>query len=239
MNVILLEPGDYIAADRVRLSDRRAQHIRAFLGDEAGRVLKVGNVGGLLGSGCIICSDAAGIELTVSLEREPPPKLPLTIVLALPRPKMLKRIFRSVAEFGVRELILVNSGKVEKSFWQSPALAPATIRRFCLDGLEQAVDTMLPTIRCEKRFKPFVEDHLPAIAAGTTALLAHPGTDQPCPVALNTPCTLAIGPEGGFTAYEVELLQRAGLAPVHLGARILRVENALTTLTARLFTAGA
>lgn len=236
MNVILLEPGDYLDADRALIRDHRARHIREFLGDEPGRTLKIGLVDGLLGSADIVRSDAAGIELRVRLEREPPPKLPLTVVLALPRPKMLKRIFRSVAEFGVRELILVNSYKVEKSYWQSPALEPAAIRQFFLDGLQQSGDTVLPTIRCERRFKPFVEDYLPGVIGDSVALLAHPGTDVACPVALNRDCTLAIGPEGGFTQYEVDLLRHAGMAAVHLGPRILRVENAIPALVSRLFT---
>jgi RsmE family RNA methyltransferase len=148
----------------------------------------------------------------------------------------LRRIIRSVAEFGVRELILLNTYKVEKSYWQTPVLAPEIIRDYLLDGLQQSGDTVLPIVRCEQRFKPFVEDQLPHIVANTLGLVAHPGVAAPCPVAINEPCTLAIGPEGGFTPYEVDKLQQAGLHAVHLGSRILRVENALTMLVARLFT---
>ncbi len=237
MNIILLERSDYIAPHRVLLNDRRAQHIRDILGATIDTKIKVGEIDGLLGSGHIQSLDDNGaIELTIELDRAPPPKLPLTIILALPRPKMLRRIIRTVAELGVRELILINTYKVEKSYWQTPVLAPEIIRGYCVDGLQQSVDTVLPIIRCEKYFKPFVEDRLPAIAANTAALVAHPGTETSCPIALNQPCTLAIGPEGGFTAYEIEKLQQAGFDDVHLGARILRVENALTTLVARLFT---
>ena len=148
---------------------------------------------------------------------------------------MLRRIIRSVAEFGVRELILLNTYKVEKSYWQTPVLAPEIIRDYLLDGLQQSGDTALPLVRCSQRFKPFVEDQLPQIAENTLGLVAHPGTASPCPVAVNQPCTLAIGPEGGFTPYEIDKLQQAGLQPVNLGRRILRVENALTMLVARLF----
>jgi RsmE family RNA methyltransferase len=235
MNLILLRAEDYVAPQQVRLTDKRAQHISEILGASANATIKVGNLNGLIGSGVITHIDNQCVELNVTLTHEPPAKLPLTIILALPRPKMLRRIIRSVAEFGVRELILLNTYKVEKSYWQTPVLAPEIIRDYLLDGLQQSGDTILPTVRCEKRFKPFVEDQLPPIAANTLALVAHPGVASPCPIAINQPCTLAIGPEGGFTAYEIDKLQQAGLQAVHLGSRILRVENALTMLTARLF----
>lgn len=235
MNIVLLEPGDYIDNDRVRLIDQRAQHIREILGAEIHSIIKIGNVNGRLGSGEIVRIDDNAIELCVQLERDPPPKLPLTIILALPRPKMLKRIFRSVAEFGVRELILINTAKVEKSYWQSPALAAEIIRDYCLDGLQQSGDTVLPTIRSERLFKPFVEDRLPALIGSDLGLVAHPGLGTACPIGIDRSCTLAIGPEGGFTEYEIEKLQQAGMQGIHLGQRILRVENALIALISRLY----
>ncbi|HEY3699097.1 MAG TPA: 16S rRNA (uracil(1498)-N(3))-methyltransferase [Spongiibacteraceae bacterium] len=235
MNIVLLEAGDYIDNDRVRLIDRRAQHILEILGAGINARIKIGNIDGLLGSGEILHIDDSAIELRVQLEHDPPPKLPLTIILALPRPKMLKRIFRSVAEFGVRELILINTAKVEKSYWQSPALAAEIIRYYCLDGLQQSGDTVLPIIRSERLFKPFVEDRLPAVIGDSLGLIAHPGLGTACPIGINRSCTLAIGPEGGFTEYEIEKLQQAGLRGVHLGPRILRVENALIALMTRLF----
>ena len=96
------------------------------------------------------------------------------------------------------------------------------MRGYLLDGLQQARDTILPAVRCARLFKPFVEDELPAMIGNGAALVAHPGVAAPCPVALNRDCTLAIGPEGGFTAYEVEKLQQAGLQPVQMGERILQ-----------------
>ncbi len=235
MNIILLEPHDYISIDRVRLSDVRAQHIRDILGAQPQQRIKIGHLGGLLGYGEILAMDAVAIEMLVAFDREPPAKLPLTIILALPRPKMLRRILRTIAELGVRELILVNTAKVEKSYWQTPALSAETIRDYFIDGLQQAGDTILPAIQLEKRFKPFVEDRLPALLQHATGIVAHPGSSEPCPIPLNSHCVLAIGPEGGFTDYEVDKLLAAGMRDVHLGQRILRVENAVTTLVARLF----
>ncbi|NBB13052.1 16S rRNA (uracil(1498)-N(3))-methyltransferase [Pseudomonas sp. SLFW] len=235
MNLLLLEEADFISADRVVLRDRRLTHMLEVHRSEVGDSLRVGRVGGLLGSAQLLRLEPREAELSVSFDREPPAKLPLTLVLALPRPKMLRRVFQTVATMGVPKVILVNSYRVEKSFWQTPFLEPGAIREQLILGLEQARDSVLPEIIIEKRFKPFVEDRLPAIVEGTLGLVGHPGDYPACPRAVNEPVTLAIGPEGGWIPYEVDLLRESGLNPVQLGDRILRVETAVTALLARLF----
>lgn len=235
MNLLLLEEADFISADRVILRDRRLTHMQEVHRSEVGDTLRVGRVGGLLGSAQLLRLEPREAELSVSFDREPPAKLPLTLVLALPRPKMLRRVFQTVATMGVPKVILVNSYRVEKSFWQTPFLEPAAIREQLILGLEQARDSVLPEIIIEKRFKPFVEDRLPAIVDGTLGLVGHPGDFPACPRAVDEPVTLAIGPEGGWIPYEIDLLRASGLNPVQLGERILRVETAVTALLARLF----
>jgi RsmE family RNA methyltransferase len=235
VNLILLQPADFIATDTVRLRDRRAAHIREVLKAEPGARLRVGLLDGPMGSGELLGDDADGIALRVHCEQPPPAKLPLTVLLALPRPKMLRRILRTAAEIGIPRLVLLNTWKVDKSYWQTPSLQAEALRGFLLEGLEQARDTMLPQVTLARRFRPFVEDELPALKADSLGLVAHPGDFPACPVDLAAPCTLAIGPEGGFTPYEFELLQKQGMAPVQLGDRILRVETALPVLAARLF----
>ncbi len=235
MNLLLLEDADFIAADRVILRDRRFKHMqevhRAVVGDS----LRVGRVGGLMGNAELLRLENHEAELRVSLDSAPPAKLPLTLLLALPRPKMLRRVFQTVATMGVPKVILLNSYRVEKSFWQTPFLEPAAIREQLILGLEQARDSVLPEIIIEKRFKPFVEDRLPQLVEGTLGLVGHPGQFPACPRAVQQPVTLAIGPEGGWIPYEIDLLNKSGLQPVQLGERILRVETAVTALLARLF----
>jgi len=235
VNLLLLEDGDFIAEDRVRLSGRRLKHMLEVQQVAPGDSLRVGRLNGLMGSGQLLQLDAVQAELSIRLDQPPPAKLPLTLLLALPRPKMLKRVLQGVSSMGVPRLILLNSYRVEKSFWQTPFLQPDAIREQLILGLEQARDTLLPEVIIEKRFKPFVEDRLPALAAGTLGLVGHPGDFPACPRAVEQPVTLAIGPEGGWIPYEVDKLAEAGLQPVQLGERILRVETAVTALLARLF----
>jgi len=235
VNLLLLDDADFVAADRVILRDRRLTHLQEVHRAESGDNLRVGRLGGLMGEGRLLRLEANEAELQVRFDQHPPAKLPLTLLLALPRPKMLRRVLQTVAAMGVPRLVLLNSYRVEKSFWQTPFLDPEAIREQLILGLEQARDTVLPEVIIEKRFKPFVEDRLPALAAGSLGLIGHPGPWPDCPRALSEPVTLAIGPEGGWIPYEVEKLREAGLNPVQLGERILRVETAVTALLARLF----
>jgi RsmE family RNA methyltransferase len=235
VNLLLLEDQDFVAADRIRLSGRRLNHLNEVHRAEAGDSLRVGRLNGLMGRGQLLRLDAQEAELQVEFDQPPPAKLSLTLLLALPRPKMLRRVLQNVSAMGVPRLILLNSYRVEKSFWQTPFLQPEAIRQQLILGLEQARDTVLPEVIIEKRFKPFVEDRLGQLSAGSLGLIGHPGAYPDCPRAVDRPVTLAIGPEGGWIPYEVEKLQEAGLQPVQLGARILRVETAVTALLARLF----
>ena len=235
MNLLLLEPEDCPEPGVARLSGRRLQHVLEVHRAAVGESLRVGMQGGLMGTALISALTPDLLELHYSLTDPPPAKLPLTLVLALPRPKMLKRVLQTVAAMGFARLVLLHSYRVEKSFWGTPWLEPAALREQLVLGLEQARDTVLPEVIVERRFKPFVEDRLPGLSAGTLRLLAHPVTATACPIALQESATLVIGPEGGFIPYEVDLLVAQGFSAVHLGPRILRVENAVPALLARLY----
>ncbi|WIO73200.1 16S rRNA (uracil(1498)-N(3))-methyltransferase [Porticoccaceae bacterium LTM1] len=235
MNLLLLEQDDFTSANRVQITGRRLQHMREVHQVVEGQTLKAGLINGDMGAGTITSVSPSAVEMELELTTPPPAPLPLTLVLALPRPKMMRRVLQTIATMGVKQVYLINSYRVEKSYWQSPFLSPDAIREQLILGLEQGCDTALPEVHLHKRFKPFVEDDLPAIVGDSTALVAHPKGNNPCPINIQQPTTLAIGPEGGFIPYEVEKLEEAGFQAVTLGARILRVETAIPTLLSRLY----
>ncbi|WP_005034193.1 16S rRNA (uracil(1498)-N(3))-methyltransferase [Holophaga foetida] len=235
MNLLLLFDTDFLSPTRARLSGRRMEHVRNIHRLKTGDDLKVGLLGGQCGSGRILQMDEGFLELEVALDTPPPPKLPLTLILALPRPKVLNRVLASATSLGVARIVLVNAWKVEKSYWKSPRMEEENLRHQRILGLEQARDTILPELLTRRLLRPFVEDELPSLAQGTLPLMAHPGSGTPCPRAVEAPVTLAIGPEGGFLPQEVELFGRAGFQAVELGPRILRVETAVAALVSRLF----
>jgi RsmE family RNA methyltransferase len=237
VNLIVLFPEDYIREGEVRLSGRRALHVLEVHRARAGATLRVGLLNGRTGTGVVRDAGGGVVELTVSLTDEPPAPIPVTLLLAMPRPKCFRRVIQCVTTLGVKRLALFGAYRVEKSYWQSPWLAGEALREQLILGLEQARDTVLPDITLHPHFKPFVEDVVPSLTDGTRRLVAHPGGGGTCPSAVSGPVSLAIGPEGGFTDYEFSRLVAAGFEPVSLGARILRTEQAVPALLGRLLPA--
>ena len=233
MNIVVLDRSDWQDEQHVRLVDRRADHIRLVLRAEIGDSVRVGLLNGCLGQGRICTIDASSVLLAVELSQPPPARHRFDIVLCLPRPKVLRRLFRTLAEYGVANLHLIQSARVEKSYWQSPLLAPDKVHDALLAGLERASDTVPPQVHQHRRFRPFVEDHLVDLCAGRPCWMAQMGA----PIALrDTPpgdAVVMVGPEGGFVPFELELTQAVIAKPVNLGSRTLSVDTALTTALAQ------
>ncbi|MGC2062228.1 MAG: 16S rRNA (uracil(1498)-N(3))-methyltransferase [Thermodesulfovibrionales bacterium] len=235
MNLILLFSEDFIDSNRVLLSGRRAEHILKVHGAKAGDVLTVGISGKMIGKGTLLSIEKGSVMMEVHLTQNPPAPRPVTLVLALPRPKVLRRVLQTATSMGVKKIYLINAYRVEKSFWKSPFLDGKVIRDQLILGLEQAKDTIMPEVLLRPLFKPFVEDELPGIMTGTTSLVAHPEAARECPRNVSGNLTLAIGPEGGFIQYEIDRLAECGFQAVSMGERILRIEAAVPALLSRLF----
>ncbi len=236
MNLILLNAAEVKNGVTV-LTDRRARHLAKILRARPGESVRVGLVNGRLGRGLIREIDRERAVLEIELTTPPPPPSRLELILALPRPIMLNRVLAQAASLGIKRIYLINANRVEKSFFSASALAPAAIEERLLLGLEQAVDTVLPQVTVHPRFRPFVEDELPQLAASaTTRLLAHPEATTPAAWPAPAPgrVLLAIGPEGGWVDFELDLLGRQGFRPFSLGPRILRVDTAVPALIAQV-----
>ncbi len=235
MNLLLVSQEEIDTQGCVLLTARRHQHIKNIHRLKLGDTLQAGVVNGLCGEAEIIEVQAETTRIKLNLYKPPPAALPVTLLLALPRPRMLARSLEHLAALGVKKIILLNTARVEKSFWQSPELKPEKIHQHLILGLEQAKDTLLPEVILKHLFRPFVEDELPTLANNSLKLVAHPGNYPACPRAIKEQLTLAIGPEGGFVDFEIQLLEAQGFQAVQIGERILRVETAVTALLSRLF----
>ena len=233
MNIVVLNRSDWRDEQHVRLVDRRADHIRSVLRAEIGDSVRVGLLNGWLGQGRIRTIDASSVLLAVELNQPPPPRHRFDIVLCLPRPKVLRRLCRTVAEYGVANLHLIHSARVEKSYWQSPLLAADKVHDALLSGMERASDTVVPQVHQHRRFRPFVEDQLKDLCAGRPCWMAQMGAGLALRDTPPGDAVVMVGPEGGFVPFEQELAQAVIAQPVHLGSRTLSVDTALTTALAQ------
>lgn len=237
MNLILIR-ADEVNGHQVCLTDRRADHLRKILKVKLGDTVRVGIIDGEMGIGTVNDISRHAVVLTVETNTPPPKKLDLDLILALPRPIMLKRVLAQIAALGVNHLFLVNANRVEKSFFEASPTREGDFLPYLYNGLEQAIDTIAPTVSVHQRFKPFIEDILPGVAA-SRRIIAHPNgaasLAEEFGVSSHQERTLlAIGPEGGWIDYELSRFGDCGFYPFSLGPRILRVDTAVPAIIAQI-----
>jgi 16S rRNA (uracil1498-N3)-methyltransferase len=237
VNLLVIEAAEKLDDGLACVQGRKAQHLREVLGKGVGDRIRVGELGGLVGEGVIERVEPGSAFVRYTVSEAPPPPSPVRLVLALPRPPMLRRILLHATTLGVKRIVLVHTARVEKSFWGSHALRADAIAEQLQLGLEQARDTVLPTVALQRRFRPFVEDELAGwdgrklVAQPDAVAEPEAGAE---PTGSEAPTTVVVGPEGGLVPFELALLRAAGFMAVSLGPRILRVETAVVVLVARL-----
>jgi 16S rRNA (uracil1498-N3)-methyltransferase len=242
LNLISLEPADFVAPDQVVLLDRRFEHVRKHLAPAVGDRVRVGLLepvrddppGHNLGEGEVLAIDREGLHLRVRLGDPPPPASPIILAVALPRPPTLEKVLQHGTAMGIKRFLFFHARRTEKSYWQASALEPGALRRQLVLGLEQARDSVVPDIELHPRFRPFVEDRLAPLRMNMPVLVGDPEGSEPCPRAHAGPLVLVVGPEGGFVEFERQRLRELGDRLVHLGPRILRVEAAVIAMLGRL-----
>lgn len=240
MNIVLLNPRE-IKKNQARLSDYRAEHIVKILRSNVGDRISVGILNGKIGSAIIEEIDRKRpfqVKLFLCIEHDPPPLSKIDVVLALPRPIVFKRIVHQLTALGVGRVYVINAAKVEKSYWESSVVADEGWRDHVITGLEQAVDTKMVDFSFHRGFKPFMNDTVSEIAGNYELLVtSHPGSEKPISklaVSEKGSILMAVGPEGGWNEFEMELMTQQGFQAVNIGSRILKVETAVTAVHAQL-----
>ena len=258
MNRILFERSE-IVDGVATFGGERAEHVLTVLHGEVGQVLKTGEIDGRIGTSTIQSIDTTGparISVAVS-HREESLRPWVDLVLAPPRPRVMKRLLPQLVTLGVGKIVLVGAKKVEKDFWGATLLKPENYRPLLVDGLMQAGTSILPTIALRRNFRKFVREELDTMLPSPNRIVAHPyetkdsrpetgdrsqSTNRPIEHSNNrtiehsniSSLTLAIGPAGGWTDEEISLLEEHGFSRYSLGSRILRTDTATIALLAQL-----
>lgn len=246
MNLVLLESHELAADGGAHLSDGRARHIASVLRVTAGDRVRVGVVDGPTGVGVVTAIDAAGVALACTFDPTVPEPPAVDLLLAVPRPKVLNRLWAQLAAMGVGRVMLTNAERVERPYFDTHVLEPAHYRPLLIEGLQQARDTRLPLVTVHRRFRVLVEDELDALSDAAVRIVgeACSGTSIRDAVrdAIRAPgraddvahprVLLAVGPEGGWNGFELDLLAAHGFVAVDMGPRTLRSDTACLALLA-------
>jgi RsmE family RNA methyltransferase len=234
VNLILLRPGEIDGHGVARLTDARGAHIGTVLKGVAGQRVRIGLLDGPFGIGTVISVEPGGVSMRCEFEAATPSRPRLDLLLALPRPKVMRRLWSQVAALGVGQVILTNAARVERDYFGAHAVEPSTFTPLLIEGLQQARDTRLPSVSIHRRLKVLVEDDLDALFPAGVRLVAQPGHDGTLGHVLAGAgaerALVAVGPEGGWTAFELELLARHGFRTVGMGPRTLRSDTATIAL---------
>ncbi len=234
MNLVLVEPGELDPSGDVTLEDPRAAHLLCVLRVAAGSTVRVGLLDGPVGSATVTAVAAWRVVLRCHFDGAVPPPPRLDLLLALPRPKVMRRLWAQIAALGVGRIILTNAARVERNYFDTHVLAPACYRPLLVEGLQQARDTRLPVVSIHRQFRPLIEDHVAAHYGDAVRLTADPaGPARIAPAVAgcgDRRVLLAVGPEGGWTAFERSLLERHGFDTIGMGPRTLRVDTACIAL---------
>jgi RsmE family RNA methyltransferase len=236
MNLILLDERDGLDSGLVTLADARAAHLLTVLKVTPGQTVRLGSLDGPFGVGTVETAADGRVTMRCVFETEAPPRPRVDLLLALPRPKVMRRLWAQLAALGTGRIILTNAERVERPYFDTHVLTEACYRPLLVEGLQQARDTRLPLVSIHRQFKVLVEDHLDTLSGDSLRLVADPHATTSVASAIaahgDQRVLLAVGPEGGWNAFELALLQTRGFRPVGLGPRTLRVDTACTALLA-------
>jgi len=235
VNLLLVEETEIDPQGTVAISDHRARHLLDVLKVTPEQTVRVGLVGGGIGSARIVSVADGTVTLSCAFDQTPD-RPAVDLLVALPRPKVLRRLWAQFAALGVWRIILTNASRVERDYFDTHLLDEAVYRPLLLEGLQQARDTLVPEVSIHRLFRVLVEDELPALGINAQRLVADPSSDGTIGNAvLNGQIgrvLLAIGPEGGWNQFELDLLRSHGFRSVGLGPRTLRSDTAAIALLA-------
>jgi 16S rRNA (uracil1498-N3)-methyltransferase len=218
-----------VAGDRCSLTGDEARHLTAVMRAKVGQEIVVFDGSGAEFTARIGAIRKQGVDLEILERREISRELPvaLTLAVALPKGDRQKWLVEKATELGVTRLVPLVT---ERGVAQPVEAALDRLRRSVIESSKQCGRNRLLEIDTPASATEFFA----ALSLSATRLIAEP-SGQPlaaCPISGSTSIIAAIGPEGGFTPFEVSAALAAGWQPACLGKRILRVETAAVAVAA-------
>lgn len=226
-----------ILADRVVLAGPEAHHLIHVMRASPGLEVVVFDGSGAEFSARVERLGRTEVELAILQRTETDRELPgdLTVAVALPKGDRQKWLVEKATELGVTRLVPLETAR---GVAQPVEQALARLRRGVIEASKQCGRNRLMEIAPPERWEALVGSSV----SYDLRLVAHPqdntgqAADPIGGLRDRSPAKVivGVGPEGGFTASEVQLARAAGWQMMDLGPRILRIETAAITVAAIL-----
>jgi len=228
----LFVPAPLAAGASIELPADTAAHIVRVLRARSGDALILFNGEGREYPGAIDSVRGSRVSVVLSAEHavDRESALAVTLVQAVPRGDRMDFVVQKATELGVARIVpILSERSVVRLNERQQTSKLAHWRAVAISACEQCGRNRLPRIEAPLDLR----DHLAAPSDIPTRFVLEPeGASQPLPAAPSAAVEVTVGPEGGFSAAELDAMRLVGLAPLRLGPRILRTETAaLAALT--------
>lgn len=233
MNLILFDRAELQSDGSLDAVGAQARHLTHVLRVVPDQHVRIGLIDGPMGIGTVKAIADGRVTLQCTFDDGIPERPKVDLLLALPRPKVMRRLWAQLSALGVGQVILTNAEKVERDYFDTHLLRPEGYRPLLIEGLQQARDTRVPLVSVHKQFRKLIESDLNGLFPTGQRIVAHPGAEVSINGALGQArgrVLLAVGPEGGWNDFELALLTSHGFTPVTMGPRTLATTTACIAL---------
>jgi len=233
MNWIVFDKSE-LENDNLMFCDERANHIISVLKLSCGDKVRVNCINGLKGSATIFAINGRKVYLKCELEKESK-RSTIDLIIAMPRPKAMKRLWPQIAAIGVNRVFIINSQRVEQSYFDSHVLKFDNYYRLLKEGLSQSGESHIPEVKIYNKFSSLFDEITNINYSNHLKLVANPFAkftiyDKSKVIEEFGKIFIAIGPEGGWTKSEMDFFLKNKFEQVTLGKRVLRSDTAIIGL---------
>ncbi len=230
MNMVLVQISEVDCWGAVVITGRRCDHINKILRLKVGDSFKIGVLDGRSGIAEITEISGASVKACCSFNAEPSDLVRIDVILAMPRPKVMKRLWAPLAMLGIGRIFIINADKVEKYYFDTHVLDVDFYESRLVDGLEQSCRTVMPKVSIGRTVTPDSAAFFTQFAEYRKVLAMPASVKQLDAVRSYEKLVIAIGPEGGWTDRELNQFAGHGFETISLGPTPLKVDVAAISL---------
>ena len=213
------------AGDTIELDRAEASHLFKILRARPGDVVGLLDGKGTLGDAVVTADRRLTVQDVRKIER---PARKLHLYLAPPRRQKMDQILREATELGVYRIIPI---LCEHAVVIPDKDSADRQTDLLFEACKQSGNAFLPILEEPMKFADAVKD---AVSTCGLNVFGSP-YESAMPEQMPEQIGFFVGPEGGFSAQEEDVMRAAGFAAMRIGPWILRVETAAVAGIARLW----